>query len=242
MFALAAGAGCASGAKEPSAPAPARSSTFGLPPAREALVFPPEAQEFTLGWLVDELARLTGQELALAQDVRRQLEQLVEPLEHEAPVPVDEVYAFVEAFLWRHGFVVAPVIAGARPVLGVYGGPERAGGPRPVPIEPADVAGLAGHPALLCQVVLTFQNLDSRQLQTQLRQLLVDPGQHQQVVPVGERSLLIQAGGAKVVGLVEMLQTVDRASTWRPLPADAAAPAAVPDDPGAKWPTRPRSE
>ena len=50
---------------------------------------------------------------------------------------------------------------------------------------------LRRHPALLCQLVLTFENIDSRQLQTQLRQLLVDNSGMQQVVPAGERSLIL---------------------------------------------------
>lgn len=236
-------AGCASRAKESSAPRPERSQTFGLPPVREALVFPPETREVTLAWLVDELARLSGQELGIESDQRRQLEASVEPLELHGPVPADEAYAFVEALLWRQGFVLAPVTAGTRPVLGIYGGPERGGSPRSVPIEPEDVAALDGHPALLCQVVIPFENLDSRQLQTQLRQLMVDSGPHQQVVAVGERSLLIQAGGARLQGLVELLQAVDRASASRSSStAAAAAPAVVTGDPDAKWPTRPRTQ
>lgn len=217
--------GCATGTKAAESPAHAAQDLFGLPPIVAPLVFPPETREVTLGWLVDELARLSGQELTMEVELRRTLDATVEPLELMAPVPAGEVYAFVEALLSTHGIVIAPAKGGARPVLGLYGGQgPRQGEPRPVPIEPAHIAALAGHPALLVQVLLTFENIDSRQLQTQLRQLFADTSGLQQVVPAGERSLILQAHGTKLLGLVQLLQDIDRASQQRErAPAESAS-------------------
>lgn len=201
---------------------------LGLPPVRAALEFPAGAQEVTLAWLVDELARLTGQELTMPPEVRMQLEQSKERLELTTPVPADEVYAYVEGMLAMQGVLIAPLKSGERPVLGVYSPGLRRGDPdlNPVPIEPGEIEALADHPALLCRVMLVFENLDSRQLQTQLRQLLVDNTGMQQVVPAGDRGLLMQSTGARVLGLARLLREVDRASAARPRvePQPAAAP------------------
>src|SRR5688572_32945811 len=67
---------------------------LGLPPVRAALEFPAGADEVSLGWLVDELARLTGQELTMQPQVRQQLDVSKERLELTTPVPADEVYPY----------------------------------------------------------------------------------------------------------------------------------------------------
>jgi hypothetical protein len=228
-------AGCATTKDVPGQPH--ERSDFGLPPVRAALEFPSGEREVTLGWLVDELARLSGQELAMRPQLRQQLDQLREPLELTTPVPAHEVYAYVEGMLAVQGVVVAPVKAGDRPVLGVYGssmimGRPEAGETRPLVIEPGQVEALVDHPALLCQVMLVFENIDSRQLQTQLRQLLVDSTGTKQVVPAGDRALLVQAPGAQLLGLVRLLRAVDLASAQRPraAPQPAVGPA-IPDGP-----------
>ena len=230
-LALGALAGCASTKESPTASASAvrepPHDDFGLPPVRAALEFPPEAHEVRLAWLVDELARLTGQELAMAPEVRQSLEANVESLELATPVPAREVYGFVEALLAAHGIFVAPVTGGERPVLGFYSNEPRGNVSQPcaVAIQPEQCARLADHPALLCQVMLTFENVDSRQLQTQLRQLLVDSGPLQQCVPAGERGLLIQGSGARLRGLVQLLREVDRASAQRPREGESVSSA-----------------
>ena len=204
---------------------------FGLPAVRGALEFPAGTHEVTLGWLVDELARLSGQELTMSPPLRQQLEVSKEHLEITTPVPADEVYAYVEGMLATQGVLIAPVKAGERPVLGlVCPAQQRAAGigeARPVVIEPGEAEALVDHPALLCQVMLVFENIDSRQLQTQLRQLLADSNGTRQCVPAGDRGLLLQAPGSQLLGLVRLLREVDRASAARPRaePQPAVGPA-----------------
>jgi len=212
---------------------------FGLPPVRGALEFPADAHEVTLGWLVDELARLTGQELTMSSALRAQLDSETEPLEITAAVPAREVYAFVEAILAVQGVLIAPVKGGARPVLAVQGFADAGRPPGEilaVPIELGLVEALAGHPALVCQVMLVLENVDSRQLQTELRQLLSDESGVQQVVPAGDRGLLLRAPGAKLLGLVRALREVDRASAARPETEPAQPPNAPPEVPTAPRP------
>ena len=221
-------ASCASAAA-PHAPAPVvddHADELGLPRVRGPLTFPADAEPVTLAWLVDELARLTGQELALAPvQLREQLLQQEEPLELRTPVPPNEVYSFVEALLAPRGIVFVPLASGERPVLGVFGTATRAfdlQAVKPVALQPGQFDALDRHPAVYFQLQLDFRNIDSRQLQTQLRQLLVDTTGLQQVVPCGERSLMLQGTGAKLAGLVRLLQDVDRASGTEPAPASGA--------------------
>ena len=201
------------------------SSDLGLPPIRAALELPEGSEPIGLDWLVGELGRLSGQEVIAQPLVRQQLQQCKQPLSIRTPVPADEAYSFVEALLAQAGFFLAALKDGERPVLGVHAdGPQLSSlaFARPIPVSLDRLDELDRHPALLCQVVLTLQNVDSRQLQTQLRQLVVDATGVQQVVPCGERSLLVQGMGMKVAGLVRLLQEVDRASA-APVPAKAAA-------------------
>lgn len=187
-----------------------------LPPAREGLVFEPGTSEVTLAFLLSALARSTGQELALHSEVRREFERKNVQLESASQVPPEEVYSFVEGLLAPEGVVIAPLTGGKRPVLGVWAGPMGRGSaaffPEPVPLSPAQYDEAARHPALLVRTVVVLEHIDARQLQTQLRQLLVDPSGNQNVVPAGERALILQGRAAFVVGLARQLQEVDAAA------------------------------
>jgi len=215
-------AGCAS-KRSMEAPAPAEpGESFGLPAVRAPLVFPPETREVTLAWLADELARLTGQELSLSPPTRLALQNAKEALELTTDVPADEVYPFVEGLLLSQDFFVMALKDGERPILSVLesGRPGSLALGFTVLVPRERMAELRRHPALFCQLVLTFENIDSRQLQTQLRQLLVDSG-GLQVVPAGERSLILKGVGTQLYNLGHLLLEVDRASATRPRPAEA---------------------
>lgn len=225
--------GCSLAPVAPAGMAAERASL--LPPVRAALEFPPAAKSVSMGWLVSELGRLTQQELTLSEVLRGELEKALEPLEITTPVPAEEVYAFVEGLLAQRQVFIAPVKGGTRPVLGVYGGAEARAhfGVRPVVVEAAQMELLAEHPALFCQLLLNFENIDSRQLQTQLRQMMVDNTGFQQVVPCGERGLLLQGAGQTLLGLAMALREVDRASAPRPVPAPSSP------EPGPAGPSQP---
>jgi len=194
-----------------------------LPPAREGLVFEAGTSEVTVESLLSALARSTGQELALHSEVRREFERTKVKLESAYQVPPEEVYSFVEGLLAPEGVLIAPLTGGKRPVLGVWApaGNRTAGlfVQEPMPLSPAHYDEAARHPALLVRTLVVFEHIDTRQLQTQLRQLqtqlrqlLVDPTGFQNVVPVGERALLVQGRAAYVVGLVRQLHEVDAAA------------------------------
>jgi general secretion pathway protein D len=96
--------------------------------------------------------------------------------------------------------------------LGQGGQARGAGGAlakTPVFVPPQDLDDYRNQPATLIITVLNFDNIDSRQLQTQLRQLLVDNSGYQQVVPAGERSLILQGFGSYIASLSTLLNLVD---------------------------------
>lgn len=186
-----------------------------LPPPRDGIVFSGDTNEVTLGYLLDELARATGQELALSSADREELVRAKISLAHLDQVPAGEVYAFVESFLAQEGVVIAPLKGGARPVLAVYlpGGGRRGSplNPEPLPISQAHFDEAAEHPALFIRTHLVLKHTDTRQLQTQLRQVLVDPTGIQNVVPAGERGLLLQGRAKFIVGLARQILELDEA-------------------------------
>ena len=196
----------------------ARPPEFGLalPPARTALVLEPDTQEVSVEFLLEALARSTGAELALSQDERQALRQQKVKLLHSTEVPAEELYGFVESHLVANGLAFAPVKGGKRPVLAVYTGTSGRGvglfSPDPVPVSLAELEAASGHPALLVRTLLQVKNLDVRALQTQLRQLLLDPSGLVTVVPVGERGLLIQGRASFTAGLVQQLRELDAAA------------------------------
>jgi hypothetical protein len=203
---------------------------LGLAHSQGPLVFPPETRELNFAWMVDELARLTGQEFVYDAAVRQALEQETEFLDQTTPVPADEVYPFVEALLFQRGYSLALLKSGTPTMVEVLQPRSSNRGDIPtIAIQEHQLAALERHPALLCQYAMTFRNLDSRQLQTQLRQLLVDPSGISNVVPAGERSLLIQSSGLRITRLTSLLGEVDRASGILRAPSQTQAePAATP--------------
>jgi hypothetical protein len=218
--------GCTAATHESARPAPkADSGAFGLAPASAPLVFPDGTREITLAWLVDELARSTTQEIACDPSTREELERTKEWLDVVTPVPAGEVYAFVEALLTFHGYALGVLKAGEPAVLGIFGGQagRRPSEPVYTPIPEEELDTVRRHPAFLFQYAMHFENIDTRQLQTQLRQLLVDTSGLNNVVPAGERSLILQGNGARLAGLFQLLREVDRYSAAPDMPAQTQA-------------------
>jgi hypothetical protein len=206
----------------PALPAPP-SGALPLPAPSGPLQFDAGAKEIGLDELCLRLAQLTGQELAMRPEARQQLAQLREPLESAGPVPAEEVYTFVEALLARQGFLVAPVSGGARPVLGVHVAGERHA-LHPVHVGRESLPELAAHPALLVRLLVTLEHTDSRQVQTQLRQITVDSENTNQCVPVGDRGLILQGRARDVADLARMVLEADEAAGKLPPLAPPVAP------------------
>jgi len=195
-------------------------SNLPLPPVSAALEFGSGSNDVGLDELLQQLARLTGQELAMTVQAREALRASREPLEHTTPVPAGEVYTFVEGLLSRQGFVIAPITGGTRPILGVLStGTGRDTGLDPLAVDASALGELAAHPALFVRVLIDLHNSDARQLQTQLRALVVDQSGMQQCVPVGELGLILQGKGRDVASLAKLVLAADEAAGKNHLPA-----------------------
>jgi len=66
--------------------------------------------------------------------------------------------------------------------------------------------------------LLNLENIDSRQLQTQLRQLLIDNSGARQCVPVGDRGVILQGPASEMASLARLLLDADAAAGKRPPP------------------------
>jgi len=133
-------------------------------------------------------------------------------------IPKSEFYNFFQIQLFINDFVCQEVGPPHISVILIQnigqGGQPRSGGgsalgKAPVFVSPQDLDDYKNQPASLIITVLNFENIDSRQLQTQLRQLLVDNSGYQQVVPAGERSLILQGFGSYIASLATLLNLVD---------------------------------
>lgn len=194
-----------------------------LPAPSGPLVFDPGTKEIGIDELLARLAQLTGQELAITPQGRQMLAQSKEPLERADPVPQGEVYTFVEGLLVRQGAVIAPLSDGTRPILGVYfPGDNRDGPLHPLYARAEALPELAAHPALHVRLLLNLENTDSRQVQTQIRQLQTDNSGATQFTPVGERGLILQGRASEMASLARLLLDADEAAGRRPAPQPPA--------------------
>jgi len=135
-------------------------------------------------------------------------------------IPKSEFYNFFQIQLFINDFVCVEIGPPQISVIMIQdltqtaqrGGTGGALGRSPTFVLPNDLDEYVNQPASLIITVLNFENMDSRQLQTQLRQLTVDPTNSQQIVPAGERSLIMQGFGSYIASLASLLQLVDKYS------------------------------
>lgn len=192
------------------APAPVVVDLTGLPPVRMPLVFAEGAREARLTDLLDALAKGTGLEIAADAATQRLLAATIEPLESLQPVPADEAYRFVETILVQNGVTFSRVTPGQRPILTLRSEQSRGETLAPLVVDVERLSEVSAHPALLVRTFLTFENLDARQVQTQLRVLASSPTSV--TIPVGERALIVQDTAPAAEALVAMLRTIDASS------------------------------
>jgi len=136
-------------------------------------------------------------------------------------IPKSAFYDFFQIQLFINDFVCLEVGPPQIRVILIQSITQQAGGrptgggalgKSPTFVSPGDLEDYKDQPAALIITVLNFENIDTRQLQTQLRQLLVDSTGSQQIVPAGEHSLIMQGFGSYIASLGKLLQLVDQYS------------------------------
>jgi len=166
-------------------------------------------QETTLLQILQGLAEITGQHVVMSGQAEAQLLTRPVVLGGTSEIPADEVYEFVEGLLVFHGFYLAPIKGGERPILGVYSRENSRLARRFV--VPADrLETFAKHPALLLQTTIELPHTDVRQLSTSLRAMLTDTNT-QLLLPVGSHGLLLGAPSQHLIDLVGQLKRIDEA-------------------------------
>jgi general secretion pathway protein D len=176
--------------------------------------------QLTLLKFIGMAQEATGMHFTYDQQTGGDLAQKKVFLLGQKRIPKRDFYNFFQIQLFINDFVCIEVgppqirVVLIQNVGGAGGGGGRgqsasALGKNPTFVSPQDLDEYLTQPATLIMTVLSFQNIDTRQLQTQLRQLLVDPTGSQNVVPAGERSLIMQGFGSYIASLAKLLKLVD---------------------------------
>lgn len=117
----------------------------------------------------------------------------------------------------QNGITFSRVTPGQRPILTLRSDQSRGETLAPLVVDADRLSEVAGHPALLVRTLITFERLDSRQVQTQLRVLASSPTST--TIAVGERALIVQDTAPAAEALVAMLRAIDAATPAPQAPA-----------------------
>jgi len=183
-------------------------------PAEPLIVSGPGDRNTSLLDLVGDLARIGGVNVSLSADVRATLEATPVGLVSEAVVPPEAVWAFAESLLQHHGYVVSELRGSEPRLISVHSVNEHASGFRWVPIEASQVDAYGDHAALLVETWVSFENLDTRQLITSMRGIMLD-GTQAALALGSSNSVFLRGTGSRVAALVALMRGADReAGTW----------------------------
>jgi general secretion pathway protein D len=185
------------------------------------LSFSEGSEQLTLLGLVEFAQEITGLNFTYDPQTGTQLQQQKVVMLGLKTIKRSEFYNFFQIQLFINDFVCLEVGPPQISVILIQslsqnaqqrGGGGGALGKNPTFVLPENLDDYRDQPASLIITVLNFKNIDSRQLQTQLRQLLVDNTGSQQIVPAGDRSLIMQGFGSYIASLAKLLSLVDEVS------------------------------
>lgn len=185
-----------------------------FPSPKEGLSIKISAGEpLKLDALLEDFARVTGQNLLIGKDTRAILAASSTGLSRSVEVPAQEVYTFVESLLMHSDFAISPVTDREPRLLAVYSlnGQEAQRRRGDVVYVPSDRIELCSrHPAVLVQTVVDLPNTDVRTLSNSMRTLFTDANT-QQIIPVGNSNSLILVGfGSHIASIVRTLLAIDQ--------------------------------
>ena len=175
-------------------------------------------QQITLAEFVNICQEATGKNFTYDRQTGEALKQQPAVMFGPKRIPKDEFYNFFQIQLFIHDFVCIEVGPPHLSVIVIQN--LTAAQPRgqttiarhPVYVSPQDLDDYLDQPATLIITVLDLPNLTVPQLQAQLRTLLVDPTNTQQIVPAGDHSIILQGFGSYIASLANLLRLVDETS------------------------------
>jgi hypothetical protein len=184
-------------------------------------VFPPPSGDLLIeidrdetASLADILARfesLASHNLHISAATRQVLAQVDSGLSNSVSVPAEEVYSYISCLLNNSGFVMAETRSSAPSLLSVFSmdSPERnMVGKHARAIDVEDLVRFERHPALLVQVVIEVQHLDTRFLEKSLRHMVVDR-YTQSITSLSPHSLFLMGNSREISAWVHAIRTVD---------------------------------
>jgi general secretion pathway protein D len=184
------------------------------------------AEQLSLQDFVKLCQEVTGHNFTYDQQTQQALSQGRVVMFGSKRIPKSEFYNFFQIQLFINEFVcieVGPPQISVILIQSLAPQAQRGAstlGRSALYVSPTELDDYLDQPATLIITVLNLQNIDARQLQTQLRAIFTDPTNTQQVVPAGERSLILQGFGSYIAALARLLRLVDQESAV----TDAAQP------------------
>ena len=134
-------------------------------------------------------------------------------------IPKSDFYSFFQIMMIINDFVCIKIGADQLSVVLIQGLQGQGGrGPQvrndATYVQPEDIESYADQPATLITTVIDLPNTDVRTLSNSMRTMFTDANT-QQIIPVGNNSLIITGFGSNVASIVRMLHFVDEAAKPR---------------------------
>lgn len=183
------------------------------------------ANAFTGARLVAEIARLTGVEFMMTDQMQRSLEHTPIGLDQPLEVPPDRVWAVAETLLVSHNFVLEFVSTQAPVVINVLSMNVRPSGgeaslARAITVAPAEIHLWREHAAVLVTTNLVLDELKILQPTNPLRLLFSDRYLESILALNGTRSVVVTGFPPKVAEIVTALEALDERDRERAAQVD----------------------
>lgn len=179
-----------------------------------------QAEGMTLEQFVKLCQELTGRNFTYTKDTAAQLLSAKLRMFGPKRIPKADFYSFFQIMMIINDFVcirigpehLSVVLIQSLTAQGGRGGQQVRGDATYV--QPEDIEQFASQPATLITTVIDLPNTDVRTLSNSMRTMFTDANT-QNIIPVGNNSLIITGFGSNVASLVKMLYFVDKASQPR---------------------------
>lgn len=179
-----------------------------------------QAEGMTLEQFVKLCQQLTGINFTYTKDTAAQLVSAKLRMFGPKRIPKADFYSFFQIMMIINDFVcirigpehLSVVLIQSLTAQGGRGGQQVRGDATYV--QPEDIERFANQPATLITTVIDLPNTDVRTLSNSMRTMFTDANT-QNIIPVGNNSLIITGFGSNVASLVKMLYFVDKASQPR---------------------------
>ena len=189
-----------------------------FPEASEDMILAAGEAPTSMGGLVQEYMRLTGQHIHASTRTREALDAIPTGMLESVAVPKAQVQIVFERLLSQNGFMLLYERGAGSQLLSIVSrqtGEHDAVRSRAYFVPQGELSAWQGHPAVLITTVVHLPNTDTRQLSNAMRTMITD-NRFEQIIPAGgERSLLLTGLADWVVARAQTYRAVDDAAAER---------------------------